>query len=408
MERILAAIVTVGSELTEGLHVDTNSAEIARELGSRGVVVFEAVSVPDDLSLLASTLRRLLARYDLVITTGGLGPTHDDITREAAAQAVDATLVRDDRLVELLSPSARLHKDAEACSRTFRQAEVIPGARIIDPVTGTAPGLVIRTPRGMLALLPGPPSEMRPMLDVILTDHPRTGMDSADLGVVGLTESDAQVRVSRVLDEFGPVRFTVLARPGDVRIILSDDGVGADVFSSAVDAVVTSLGEHCYTTEGLTLAQVTVQCAIRCGLTLSCAESCTGGMIASELTSVAGASAVFLGAAVTYSNESKSLVLGVDEALISEHGAVSGPVALAMARGARERFRSDIAVATTGIAGPGGGSPDKPVGLVWLAVASATNSIVEQHQFRAGSRVAVRARATAGALDLLRRDTMRG
>lgn len=402
-----AAIITVGSELVEGLRVDTNTAEIARSLGPRGFTVTECVSVGDDIALLADLIGRLTASVSLVVVTGGLGPTHDDITREAASRALDAPLERDPRLVALLQPAVSRHLDAEAAQQVLTQADVLAGAEVMDPTTGTAPGLIAPTPAGHLVLLPGPPSEMRPMLARFLGRFPLVRAEAAELGVVGLGESDAQVRTQRALAAHPGIALTVLARPGDVRVLLLDDGAGAEGLAAAAHSVAEALGPSCYTTTGETLEQALVQAAMTAGVSLATAESCTGGLVGGAITEVAGSSAVYRGGVVSYSNEAKASLLGVPEGLLAEYGAVSEPVARAMAEGARVRLGADVAVSVTGIAGPDGGTADKPVGLVWFAVASRSGTEVHEKRFQGGSRSSVRMRAVATALDLLRLEVLR-
>jgi len=397
-----AAIITIGSELTLGLRVDTNTSEIARQLAPRGFDVVETLSVGDDPALLAQQIARLVSVHSLVITTGGLGPTHDDVTREAASEALGIPLRVDERLVEWLQPVLARHTDPDAAAQVLVQAEVLEGAEVIDATTGTAPGLVVKTPSGVLALLPGPPSEMRPMLTVLLDRYPLVYAPPAELGVAGMTESDVQVRVQRALSGREGIGFTILARPGDVRVLLTDRGAGAHELEAAVAAAAQVLGERCYSTRGLTMAQEIVDAATRRGLTVSLGESCTGGMVAAALTDVAGASAVLLGSVVTYSNEAKTGLLGVPAGLLAQYGAVSEECVKAMAEGAARAFGSDIAVAVSGIAGPGGGTPEKPVGTVWFGVAGPGGVFAVHRAFPATSREAVRARATSVALDLIR------
>lgn len=397
-----AAIVTVGSELVEGLRLDTNTAEIARSLAPRGFRVTEAVSVGDDIDAVAATMARCAAVCDLVITTGGLGPTHDDVTREAAAAALGLPLIRDERIVELLRPFLKRHAEPAARTQLLRQADVLDGAEVIDPTTGTAPGLVVTTDSATVALLPGPPSEMRPMLACLLQRYPVANAEVVELGVVGLTESDAQVRAQAALHDTPGVGFTVLASPGDVRILLLDHGAGQHGLTAAREAVATALGEHCYSRTGESLAEATVKALAGTGRRLAVAESCTGGMVASALTDIAGSSAVFLGGVVAYANEAKIALLDVPAGLLAQYGAVSEECARAMAEGALVRFGADIAIATTGIAGPSGGTPDKPVGTVWFGVADRHGSSAFMRSIP-GSRAAVRTRATATALDVARR-----
>jgi len=398
-----AAIVTIGSELTQGLRIDTNTSEIARALTPRGFDVHETVSVGDDVTLLTMQIARLVRAHRLVITTGGLGPTHDDITRSAAAAALNLELEVDDRLVAWLKPVMARHKDPEAAAQVLVQAEVLHGARVIDASTGTAPGLVVDTPAGALALLPGPPSEMRPMLSEVLSAYPLVYAPPRELGVVGLTESDAQMSVQRALGLREGIGFTILARPGDVRVLLTDQGAGAAELDSAVADVAKALDERCYSDRGHSLAQTIIEEAARRGLTIGLAESCTGGMVAAALTDTAGASSVLMGSAVTYSNEAKTRLLGVAPALIAEFGAVSEQCVAAMAEGALRAFGADIAVSVSGIAGPDGGSAEKPVGTVWFGIRGPGGDSVIHRCFPGGSREAVRLRATSFALDLLRR-----
>ncbi|MBI5230891.1 MAG: nicotinamide-nucleotide amidohydrolase family protein [Coriobacteriales bacterium] len=408
-----AAIVTVGSELTEGLRTDTNTREIAHALAARGARVLEAVSVPDDAEILAESLRRLTSIYDVVIVTGGLGPTHDDITRVAAADALGLALRRDERLVALLEPMIGRHRDPEASAQVLEQALVLDGADVIDATSGTAPGLVVPTARGMLVLLPGPPHEMRPMLSEALERLTGARETARELGIVGMTESDVQVRVQRATQNIEGVGFTVLARPGEVRAVFVDEGGGPKALDEAAGAAGFSLGDACYATDGSTLAEVIVREATARGLTLSLAESCTGGLVAAALTDVPGSSAVFLGGVVSYSDEAKVSLLDVDPPTIEKRGAVSAETVEQMATGAQEAFGADIAVAVSGIAGPGGGSDEKPVGTVWFGVVTSrpvptgarfpTTPHVDFVRHFAGDRDGVRTRATAIALDSLRR-----
>lgn len=405
-----AAIVTIGSELTMGLRLDTNTAEIARALTPFGFTVMETVSVADSVQLLASELTRLVSQRDLVITTGGLGPTHDDITREAAAHALGVTLEVDSRLVEWLGPIQKRHRDPLAAQQVLEQAKVIPGARVIDATTGTAPGQIAQTPRGRLALLPGPPSEMRPMLADVLADYEVVRGYTRELGVVGMPESDVQVLVQRAMGDTSGIGFTVLAKPGDVRVLLSDEGAGEATLDEVASDVIVALDDNCYSTDGSSLAATVVALARLQGVTLTCAESCTGGMVSAALTDVPGASLVFAGGVVSYSNRAKSDLLAVDPGTLIEHGAVSSPTVRAMAAGALNAFEdAHLAVSISGVAGPDGGTADKPVGTVWFGVASSTHVLAQadHHEFvrslGSGSRDAIRARATSIALDCMRR-----
>ena len=397
-----AVVVTIGTELTEGLRYDTNSRDVARVLVEAGYAVRELVSLPDDEEAVADALTRLLAAYSLVVVTGGLGPTHDDITRQAASRAVGRPLVRDGRIAESLSAVVTRHAEPLAAARVLAQADVIEGARSLPPTAGTAPGMVIETNSATLVLLPGPPREMRPMLDAFIGED-RRGIPSVTLRCFGITESDAQARVEPVLEPYPDVVLTLLAGLQDLEVILLPRGADAPRLAEAAVRVRTVLGRNCFSADGSSLAATVLRLARERGLHIACAESCTGGLVSAALTDVPGASDVFAGGVVSYSDDVKTGVLSVTPELIRIHGAVSPEVARAMAEGALRIASADIAVSATGIAGPGGGSEEKPVGLVWFGIACADGrSETVRHTFF-GDRAAVRTRASATALDLLRR-----
>ena len=398
-----AAIVTVGTELVEGLRLDTNSHEIASALSIHGYRVRETRSIGDDIDLLASALRELLGEHDLVVVTGGLGPTHDDITREAAALALGVPLEVRPELLGRLERLAVRHRDPSAREQVLLQAHALRDARVIEATSGTAPGQVATAPDGgVLLLLPGPPHELRPMLTAFLEEGSASRPRPRQLSCVGISESDAQVTAAAALSAHPGVALTVLASPGLVSVVLIDDGADEAGLEAAVVAVSAALGPVCYSTTGESLAAAVIHSATEKGITIATAESCTGGLVSAALTSVPGSSQVFRGGFVTYSDETKSLLAGVGRNTLQAHGAVSAETARELASGVRERLAADIAVAVTGIAGPSGGSADKPVGLVWFAAETSHGSRTEKKHFF-GDRDGVRRRATVFALDLLRR-----
>jgi PncC family amidohydrolase len=251
---------------------------------------------------------------------------------------------------------------------------------------------------------------MRPMLKRALARFSETSAEPRDLGVTGMPESDVQHAAQRALEGSEGVELTVLAKPGDVRVILLDSGAGEIGLSAAARAVAEELGDACYATDGATMPQTLVRLATERSLTLAVAESCTGGMVSAAITDVPGSSAVFLGGAVTYANEAKMELLDVAPGMLAQFGAVSAETAGAMAFGARERFGADVCVSVTGIAGPDGGTADKPVGLVWFGVESRVggqHSETRHLVFSGGGRAAVRARAASCALDLMRREVLK-
>lgn len=397
-----AAIVTIGTELMRGLAVDTNTAEIAQALFAAGVEVLESVSVGDDEAALTAHLARCSAAYDLVVVTGGLGPTHDDVTRQAAARALGLSMTRDESLELGLRAAAARHTDPRAAKQVFRQADVLDGATILPAVRGTAPGQVVPTPRGSLVLLPGPPREMRPLLASVISSWNGQAAPPSMLRCTGMPESDLQFAAQDVLGTRTDIELTVLARPGDVRVVLFDRGAGAEELARAQRLIAERVGEACYSTDGSSLAEVVLARARAARLTVATAESCTGGLVGGALTAIDRASDAYVGGAITYSNDMKTTLVGVDPTLIETFGAVSDAVARAMAAGIQHVAGADVAVAVTGVAGPSGGSAEKPVGTVWFGIAGPEGVRAELRRFP-GDRDAVREQSVMFALDLLRR-----
>jgi nicotinamide-nucleotide amidase len=395
-----AAVVTIGTELTTGLRQDTNGGAIARALRDAGYHVESITALPDDAAAVSLVLSALMARCALVVVTGGLGPTHDDITREAAAHALGRPLVRDAGIAARLEDLARRHSAPEARERMLRQADVIEGARVIAATSGSAPGQMIAAGRGRLVLLPGPPAEMHPMLDEVLTSESAFA-PPVRFRCTGISESDAQARVEPALADHPDVTLTLLAAPGEVEVVLFAPDAPASL-QRARQAVRAALGIACFSEDGSSLPETVIGLARRRGDRLALAESCTGGMASASLTEVPGASEVFLGGVVSYADAFKSALLGVDATILAAHGAVSEAAARAMAEGALRLPGATLAASVTGIAGPGGGTADKPVGLVWFAVAAAGGPTVAAERLLLGDRAAIRTRAAATLLDLLR------
>ncbi len=399
-----AAIVTIGTELVEGLRLDTNTADIAKQLVAHGFVVVEAVSVGDALGDLTYTLSRLTKTYPLVVVTGGLGPTHDDVTREAASAALGLELVPDSDMLTFLEAYPAAVGGSVGRAVFLSQADILVGAEVLRPARGTAPGQVAPTPAGDLVLLPGPPREMKPLLELYLRRYAATRAPSVDLGVVGLSETEVCDLVFPCLDR-DDIGFTVLASPSGVHVLLTDLGSGADALHETASRVAAALGERCYSDDGRSLAEVVIDMARSAGLTIGTVESCTGGMIAAAITAVPGSSDVFVGGLVTYSNELKTKFASVSSDTLRIHGAVSCEVASEMALGAREALGCDIAVSVTGIAGPGGGTAEKPVGTVWFGLSNGYGTITDGRRFN-GERDVIRERSAVTALDLVRRELL--
>ncbi len=406
-----AAILAAGSELLGTDRLDTNSLRITEELGRYGVEVGFKCVVGDDLVLLADEITRLSGRYDLLLLTGGLGPTEDDLTREAVARAFDRALERSPTIeAEIESKFARMGFRMPEVNR--KQADVVAGAEVIPNPRGTAPGQVVETAEATLFLFPGVPTELEGMLSSHLLpwldercQGRRTEMRVLCLACV--PESTAEERLRPFYDEFGREGFSVLASPGQVTLQLTRGGNDEDrlvwlgerverlreIFGSAVFADV----------EGGSLEKAVGDLLRRSGATVVTAESCTAGLIAERLTRVPGSSHYFLGGAVTYSDELKKRLLGVREETLETHGAVSEQAVREMAAGARTAFGADYALAVSGIAGPGGGSDEKPVGTVQLALA-VPGGEEDRHRklVLPGDRERVRWLSSQWALDMLR------
>ena len=411
-----AAIIAVGSELLTPSKLDTNSLFITDRLNELGVDVRVKAVVGDDRDELVHVLKAALERVDLVVFSGGLGPTDDDMTREAVATALDRPLAEDERLTA--------HLRARFAARGFkrpmpennrRQAMVPHGARVIDNTNGSAPGLWIDDGDRVVLLLPGPPRELKPMLTGLANGWLSERVAGAPLvrrvvRVAGRFESEVDQVMAPLYREWAgrtpSVSATILATPGSIEIHVSTRAPSADIarvaLETAVAETVAAIGFNAYSTDGRLLEEVVGELLVERGLRVGVAESCTGGLITSRLTDVPGSSRYVDASIVTYSNQSKTDLLDVDPGVINEHGAVSEPVAIAMAQGIRHRAPADIGIGVTGIAGPTGGTPEKPVGTVAIAVASAGGC--RAHTFRFfGDRGLVKFQASQSALDMVRR-----
>jgi nicotinamide-nucleotide amidase len=409
-----AAVLAIGSELLALGRTDTNSPQIAAALQRYGIAVQFTAVVGDDPDTLADAMRHALARADLVVCTGGLGPTDDDRTRAAAAAVLGLVLVEDDTVLTAIRArfAARQLVMPEI---NRRQAEVPEGAAVVPNARGTAPGLWIPAGAGALLLLPGPPREMTPMLADALARHvaPRWGVTARRQRVVtvaGRSESWVDERLQPIYGpwavETQPIATTVLASLGIVEVHLSTAGGDAAALDARLDAAVAALAaplaDDVVSVDGRGLERVVGDGLIARGWHIGVAESCTGGLITSRLTDVSGSSAYVDRSVVVYSNAAKTALLHVPPALLEAHGAVSEPVALAMAAGLRATSGVEMAVATTGIAGPGGGTAEKPVGTVCIAVDGPLGAAVRTFRF-AGDRDVVKAMASSTALDRVRR-----
>lgn len=405
-----AEAVCVGSELLAG-RVDTHTAYLARRLAQASLRLERSTTVPDRLDAVRDAIAAAAARSEVVLVCGGLGPTFDDLTRDAAAAAFGRTLSYRPKLyAEILRRYGRFGLRVPANNK--RQAWLISGARPLDNPHGSAPGQRLEAPEGRIVyLLPGPPSEMYPMFEAkVLPELKRrfAGGHRAVGGVFrfyGLAEAACDQRLAPVLKAFPQVEFTILADLGLVELHAlsrAPSRKGAEAVLARIERrVAAAMGTAYFSREGESLAAAIGNGLKRRGWRLSTAESCTGGLVAGALTAVPGASDWFVGGAVAYCNLLKTSVLGVPEALLRSHGAVSEEVVRAMAQGASARFGTEAALAVTGIAGPGGGTKGKPVGLVYMAALTPGRLQVARRVFP-GTREQIRRRAVAHCASLLR------
>ena len=409
-----AAILAVGSEMLTPSRIDTNSLFITEQLNALGIEVVFKTIVGDDRAELANSFRAALDRVDLVVCSGGLGPTDDDLTREVVAEVLGRPLQEDEAITAHIR--ARFAKRGMQMPEINRRQAMVPaGGVVIDNANGSAPGLWLEREERVVLLLPGPPRELKPMLTRLVDGSlaPRAAgfaLVRRVARVTGRTESHTEEAVRSLYPEWAsarvPIAATILASLGQIELHLSARAASraeaATALDLAVQQIVASVGADVYSTDGRALEQVVGDLLAERRLRIAVAESCTGGLITSRLTDVPGSSRYVEQSVVTYSNEAKTSLLGVPSDLIAAHGAVSEPVAVAMAEGMRARAGTDVAIAVTGIAGPGGGSPEKPVGTVVVAavIGSATRSRV----FRfIGEREMVKFQASQAALDMVRR-----
>lgn len=406
-----AELVSVGTELLLGEITDTNAVYLSQRLAEIGVDVFFRHTVGDNLDRIVSVFELALSRSDVIIICGGLGPTQDDLTREAIAEVVGRPLV--------------LNPDAERCLREFfatrnrvptdsnlKQACAPEGAVFLDNTCGTAPGLLVEHRGRAIIAVPGPPPEMREMFRsqvlpwLLARQGEPTMLRSRMLRLADIGESNLVDLIPDILEGQTDPTVAPYASPGEVKLRIATKAHSEQEAARKLDqmeaALRERLGSHIYGVDDETMEVAAGKLLRERSVTLACAESCTGGLIASRVTDVPGASDYFIGGMVAYSDEIKQRVLGVPEQVLAEHGAVSEQCARAMAEGARAAFGADLGLATTGIAGPGGGSEEKPVGLVYIAVADASGTLCVRGNWP-GTRDQFKSRVSQIALNMLRK-----
>jgi nicotinamide-nucleotide amidase len=410
-----AEILAVGEELLSPGRVETNSLYLTDKLSAIGIPVAFRAIVGDDEKEIASAIRHAIERSELVLVSGGLGPTADDRTRAAACRALGISMRLDEGILDGLRK--RFAKRGIEMPEVNRKQAMVPeGAVILPNRRGTAPGIFLETNGGRtLVLLPGPPRELEPMFeeDVLPRLRETAGQvfyRTRKLLIAGLPESSVEQQIVHLYEACENPLTTILAAPGQVEIRLTAKGTTAEAAETLNEELAGKLrailGSHVFSESEETLEAVVGSLLLEAGMRIAVAESITGGLIAHRITEVPGASRYFDTGFITYSNESKTAFLGVPEDLFRRVGAVSAEVAVAMADGARKRASADIAVSVTGIAGPSGGTEEKPVGLVYIGIATRTRAEADRHQFP-GERRQVKRWAAQAALDRVRRELLR-
>ncbi|MBO6235198.1 MAG: competence/damage-inducible protein A [Schwartzia sp.] len=408
---MIAELVTTGSELLLGQIVNTNAAYMAQELNRMGVDVCFQTTVGDNRVRMKEVLTHALSRADLVITSGGLGPTRGDITKEVSAEVMGRTMARNEECVARLKAHfARLGR--EMTENNLRQAMIPEGAHIFVNQAGTAPGVALEKDGKLLVNLPGPPSEMKDMFQRSLAPYlvEKYGISSIIysrvLHTYGIGESMLETKIDDLILAQKNPTLALLVRPTGVIIRITakaENEAAAEALIAPVEKEIRErLGSLVYGADEEKMEEIVGKELLENKLTVAAAESCTGGLVASRLTDVAGSSGYVKGGIVSYTDEVKANTLGVPREILAEYGAVSEPTARAMAEGARKVLGADVAISTTGLAGPGGGTEKTPVGTVFIAASGVSGTVAEKHSFT-GTRGQVKFRASQAALALLRK-----
>ena len=412
-----AEIIAVGSEMLTPHRIDTNSLYLTEQLNLLGIdVVFKSV-VGDNLRHLVAAAQHGLFRSDILIFSGGLGPTEDDLTREAVAEALGVSLQRNPEIIAKLEKRFA-DRGWKMTPNNAKQADVIGGATVLPNPNGTASGQWLSGEfegrERIVILLPGPPHEMKALFESEVRERLRAKVPPAHLftrtlKVAMLGESAVDARVAPIYKRYPDVETTILAGAGEIELHFKTRATTLEAAQTRADEVAdlveVELDDAVYSRDGQSLEQIVGYWLQMRNATLSVAESCTGGLLAERITSIAGSSRYFVGGAVVYSNNLKTELTGVPTDMIERHGAVSREVAAALAEGIRYRCESTLGVGVTGVAGPGGGSPEKPVGLVFHAVSSDSGTEIVERNFP-GDRKRIRRFASTMALDMVRRKLM--
>ena len=406
-------IISVGTELLLGNIINTNSQYLSERLADLGFDVHYHHTVGDNEARLIEAGEISLGRSELLIFTGGLGPTDDDITRETVAKLMGLTIHNDEAILKgIQSFYDKLNRSMPEINK--KQANVPEGALVLENPNGTAPGLILKKDGKYAVLLPGPPKEMIPMFETSVVPWLKekgdgSVIESKTLRVVGVGESAVQEKLQHIFDTQTNPTVAPYAKTSETHLRVTAKAINKEEAQKMILPMVKEieliLGENIYGYDETTLEMAILDLAKRKGVTLSTAESCTGGLVASRLTDIGGASEAYIGSVVSYSNEVKMKVLGVKEATLKAYGAVSAETAAEMAEGVRRVTGADIGISTTGIAGPGGGSEEKPVGLAYIGISTSEGTKTIRN-FALGNREKIKWNTATKALDTLRREML--
>jgi len=404
-----AIFIAVGSELLETNRIDTNSIFVSLKLMEHGILTDMKFVCNDEIENLSWLIKKSVKKAQLVVISGGLGPTEDDITREAVSRALKLPLVFKEELVEKIKDIFK-KRGIEMPEINSRQGFVLESATILENTVGSAPGQYIDTNDCKIVLLPGPPRELNPMFEKILIEKiaplSKYHIYKRSFKFSGITESEADDKIAGIYAKYKNIKTTILASPGVIDLILTGrakSSVNEAKFSvdELAQRIKEKMDDYIVTEEELSFEEFIIKELINKNISLSVAESCTGGSLGNKITSVPGSSKIFLGGIISYSNKLKTSLLGVSEDLLNKKGAVSKEVAKEMAQGVRKLTGSDIGISVTGIAGPDGGTRNKPVGLVFIHI-SAENYDKGIYQIFPGDRETIKKRSVNFSLNLIR------
>lgn len=403
-----AEIIAVGTEILLGDIVNTNAQYLAKELALLGIDVYYQSSVGDNKERLLKAFKDGLDRSDIIITTGGLGPTNDDITKEVACQALNQTLQLHQSSLEKIEKFFN-KLGIEMTENNKKQAYFPKNAIVLDNKNGTAPGAILRENEKYIIILPGPPKEMKPMFEneakPYINSITNNTLVSKTLKLFGIGESLLDTKISDIISEQDNPTVAPYISDMELRLRITaksdSESKANSIIEPVVEKIKSRVGEFIYAEDNVSIEAVVSKMLVEKNLTISTAESCTGGLVSSTLINYPGISSVFMEGCVTYSNESKISRLGVNQSTLKVHGAVSEETAKEMAEGIAKHLGTNVAISTTGIAGPDGGSHDKPVGLVYIGIYINGKTTVNKYIFN-GNRQEIRFRATKNALNDLR------